>query len=248
MSTSRPDTTSAGRPLSVGAIVLMLMLCLSWGFNQIAVKLALPDIPPFLQAFIRSCGAIVVLLVIARLRGVRLFERDGTLGAGLVAGMLFGFEFVLIYHGLLLTTASRAVVFIYTAPFFVALGSYRFLGERLRASQWGGLGLCFVGVAFAIGVPQPDVDGSVLLGDVMIVGGAHLGSDHAAGEGDLADRGAAGEDAELSGRRVDPDSGRRSLGCGRDPDPDSRAAVAVADGLSGSLGGGSDIFDMVFNG
>ncbi len=174
MSTSRPDTTSAGRPLSVGAIVLMLMLCLSWGFNQIAVKLALPDIPPFLQAFIRSCGAIVVLLVIARLRGVRLFERDGTLGAGLVAGILFGFEFVLIYHGLLLTTASRAVVFIYTAPFFVALGSYRFLGERLRASQWGGLALCFVGVAFAIGVPQPDVDGSVLLGDVMIVGGGAL--------------------------------------------------------------------------
>jgi drug/metabolite transporter (DMT)-like permease len=25
---------------------LMLMLCLSWGFNQIAVKLVLPDVPP----------------------------------------------------------------------------------------------------------------------------------------------------------------------------------------------------------
>ena len=174
MSTSSPATTSAGRPLSAGAIALMLMLCLSWGFNQIAVKLALPEIPPFLQAFIRSCGAIVVLFVIARLRGVRLFARDGTLGAGLVAGVLFGFEFVLIYHGLLLTTASRAVVFLYTAPFFVALGSYRFLGERLRASQWGGLALCFAGVAFAIGVPQPDVDGSVLLGDFMIVGGGAL--------------------------------------------------------------------------
>jgi drug/metabolite transporter (DMT)-like permease len=174
MSTSSPATTSAGRPLSAGAIALMLMLCLSWGFNQIAVKLALPEISPFLQAFIRSCGAIVVLFVIARLRGVRLFARDGTLGAGLVAGILFGFEFVLIYHGLLLTTASRAVVFLYTAPFFVALGSYRFLGERLRASQWGGLALCFAGVAFAIGVPQPDVDGSVLLGDVMIVGGGAL--------------------------------------------------------------------------
>jgi drug/metabolite transporter (DMT)-like permease len=152
----------------------MLMLCLSWGFNQIAVKLALPDIPPFLQAFIRSCGAIVVLLLIAWIRGVKLFARDGTLGAGLFAGVLFGFEFVLIYHGLLLTTASRAVVFLYTAPFFVALGSYRFLGERLRASQWGGLALCFAGVACAIGVPQPDVDAKVLLGDLMIVGGGAL--------------------------------------------------------------------------
>jgi drug/metabolite transporter (DMT)-like permease len=165
---------SAGRPLSPGAAALMLMLCLSWGFNQIAVKLALPDIPPMLQATIRSVGALPVLLLIARLRGVRLFERDGTLGAGLFAGLLFGLEFVLIYRGLKLTSASRAVVFLYTAPFFVALGSYQFLGERLRASQWGGLALSFAGVALAIGVPQADVDANVLLGDLMIVGGGAL--------------------------------------------------------------------------
>jgi drug/metabolite transporter (DMT)-like permease len=151
----------------------MLMLCVSWGFNQIAVKLALPDIPPMLQATIRSSGALIVLFVIARLRGVKMFERDGTLRAGLFAGVIFGFEFVLIYRGLLLTSASRAVVFLYTAPFFVALGSHVFLGERLRASQWGGLALCFAGVALAIGVPQADVDAKVLLGDFLIVvGGA----------------------------------------------------------------------------
>ena len=165
---------SAGRPLSPGAVALMLMLCVSWGFNQIAVKLALPDIPPMLQATIRSSGALIVLFVIARLRGVKMFERDGTLRAGLFAGVIFGFEFVLIYRGLLLTSASRAVVFLYTAPFFVALGSHVFLGERLRASQWGGLALCFAGVALAIGVPQADVDAKVLLGDLMIVGGGAM--------------------------------------------------------------------------
>ena len=152
----------------------MLMLCVSWGFNQIAVKLALPDIPPMLQATIRSSGALIVLFLIARLRGVKMFERDGTLRAGLFAGVIFGFEFILIYRGLLLTSAARAVVFLYTAPFFVALGSYVFLGERLRASQWGGLALCFAGVALAIGVPQADVDAKVLLGDLMIVGGGAM--------------------------------------------------------------------------
>jgi drug/metabolite transporter (DMT)-like permease len=165
---------SAERPLSPGAVALMLMLCVSWGFNQIAVKLALPDIPPMLQAMIRSAGALPVLLLIARFRGVKIFERDGTLGAGLFAGLLFGFEFVLIFRGLLLTSASRAVVFLYTAPFFVALGSYQFLGERLRAAQWGGLALSFAGVALAIGVPQPNVDTNVLLGDLLIVGGGAL--------------------------------------------------------------------------
>ena len=165
---------SAGRPLSPGAVALMLMLCLSWGFNQIAVKLALPDISPFLQATIRSAGALPVLLIIGSLRGVKFFERDGTLGAGLLAGVLFGAEFVLIFRGLLLTSASRAVVFLYTAPFFVALGSYQVLGERLSGVQWGGLALSFLGVALAIGVPQADVDANVLLGDLMIVGGGAM--------------------------------------------------------------------------
>jgi drug/metabolite transporter (DMT)-like permease len=174
MSTNEIPVSPAGRPLSPVAVALMLMLCLSWGFNQVAVKLALPDIPPMLQAMIRSAGALPVLLLIARFRGVKMFERDGTLRAGLLAGVIFGVEFVLIYRGLLLTSASRAVVFLYTAPFFVALGSYLFLGERLRASQWGGLALCFLGVALAIGVPQADVDANVLLGDLMIVGGGAM--------------------------------------------------------------------------
>ncbi len=152
----------------------MLMLCLSWGFNQIAVKLALPDVPPILQALIRSAGALPVILMIGWLRGVKFFTRDGTLGPGLFAGLLFGVEFVLIFRGLLLTSASRAVVFLYAAPFFVALGSYQFLGERLSPLQWGGLGLSFTGVALAIGVPQPDVDASVLLGDLMVVAGGAL--------------------------------------------------------------------------
>src|ERR1700719_2711491 len=117
---------SAGRPLSPGAVALMLMLCLSWGFNQVAVKLALPDIPPLLQATIRSVGALPVLLLIAHFRGQKIFTPDGTLRAGLLLGVIFGVEFTLIYRGLLLTSASRAAVFLYTAPFFVALGSYRF--------------------------------------------------------------------------------------------------------------------------
>lgn len=152
----------------------MLMLCVSWGFNQIAVKLVLPDVPPMLQALSRSTGALPVLLLIGWFRGVRFFERDGTLRAGLVNGTIFGVEFVLIYQGLLYTSASRAVVFLYIAPFFVALGSYIFLGERLRPAQWAGLGLSFAGVALAIGVPQANVDSKVLLGDLLIVAGGAL--------------------------------------------------------------------------
>jgi len=166
--------SSAGRALTPSAVALMLMLCLSWGFNQVAVKLVLADVPPMLQALIRSLGALPVLLIIGRFRGVRFFARDGTLWPGVIAGLIFGVEFVLIYRGLQWTSASRAAVFLYTAPFFVALGSYVFLGERLRASQWGGLALSFAGVALAIGVPQANVDAKVLMGDLLIVAGGAL--------------------------------------------------------------------------
>jgi len=167
----KPDP---GRPLSPGAVALMLVLCLSWGFNQIAIKLALTDIPAMTQATLRSMGALPVLLIVGWVRGVKFLERDGSLGPCLFAGLLFGFEFLFIYQGLRFTTASRAVVFLYTAPFFVALGSYKILGERLRISQWTGLALSFAGVALAIGVPQANVDARVLLGDLMIVGGGAI--------------------------------------------------------------------------
>ena len=100
--------SEADRSLTPRAVLLMLMLCVSWGFNQVAVKLALPDIPPLLQGTLRSIGALPVLLLIAHFRGVKLFARDGTLSAGIFQGLLFGIEFVMIYRGLTLTTASRA--------------------------------------------------------------------------------------------------------------------------------------------
>lgn len=171
---SRPAVSPASSALTPGAIALVLVLCVSWGFNQIAVKLTLPDVPPMLQAFIRSSGALPVMLFAGWLRGVKFFERDGSLVPGLIAGVLFSIEFVMIFTGLVFTSASRAAVFLYTTPFFVALGSYYFLGERLSLKQWGGLGLSFAGVALAIGVPQPNVDAKVLLGDLLVVGGGAM--------------------------------------------------------------------------
>src|SRR5215211_5828325 len=113
MSSEQVTTSSATRPLSPVAVALMLMLCLSWGFNQVAVKLALPDIPPLIQATIRSTGAALIVAAWAKARGIPLLARDGTLLPGIIAGALFGLEFILIYRGLLWTTATRAALFIY---------------------------------------------------------------------------------------------------------------------------------------
>ena len=104
-----------------------------------------------------------------------LLARDGTLAAGLVAGALFGAEFILIYQGLIYTTATRATLFIYLAPFFVVLGARIFLpADRFRLPQWLGLSLSFAGMLVAFGVPTPALDPRQMLGDVMMVGSALL--------------------------------------------------------------------------
>jgi drug/metabolite transporter (DMT)-like permease len=132
------------------AVSLLLVCCLFWGLQQILIKTTVGEVPPLWQASLRFVGATILLWVWCVLRGVKLFERDGTLPAGLLAGALFAGEFACIYLGLRETTASRLTVFLYTSPFFVALFLPRFVAaERLRATQWVGLVIAFAAVAVA---------------------------------------------------------------------------------------------------
>ena len=170
-----PATHHHTRPLDALATCVVIALCLSWGFNQVATKLAIHDIPPLTQATIRSVVAALIVAGWCRLRGIPLLARDGTLIAGLAAGFFFGIEFVLIYQGLVYTTATRAVLFIYLAPFFVVLGARVFLpADRFGAAQWLGLGLSFAGMIVAFGLPTPALDPRQAIGDLMMVGAALL--------------------------------------------------------------------------
>src|SRR6185436_19882973 len=93
-------------PVDGVATGVMLLLTAAWGFQQVTVKWIAPDVPLVMQAALRSIIATVLLLVWARLRGIALFGADGTLRAGIVAGLLFAGEFVFIYGGLAHTNAS----------------------------------------------------------------------------------------------------------------------------------------------
>jgi drug/metabolite transporter (DMT)-like permease len=138
------------RPLDTAAFTLMLVLTMLWGFQQVTVKWIAADVPFVMQAAIRSIVATAALLVWARMRGIALFARDGTLVPGLVAGLLFAGEFVFIYAGLAHTNASRMSVFIYLTPALTALGLHFFVrGERLSALQWTGVLVAFAGLFIA---------------------------------------------------------------------------------------------------
>ncbi|GAC1535686.1 MAG: DMT family transporter [Ramlibacter sp.] len=134
------------------AVTLLLACCLFWGFQQILIKSTVAEVPALWQATLRFAGATVLLALWCAIRRVPLFGSDRTLGPGLLAGILFATEFTCIYLGLRETTASRLTVFLYTAPFVVALLMPRFVPtERLRGVQWVGLVIAFAAVAAAFG-------------------------------------------------------------------------------------------------
>jgi drug/metabolite transporter (DMT)-like permease len=163
----------SSRPLDATAIAVTIALCLSWGFNNVAIKLAIHDIPPLIQSASRSVIAALLVGAWTQARGIPLLQRDGTLGAGILAGVLFALEFLLIYRGLVWTTATRGVLFLYLAPFFVVIGSRWLIpGDHFHLSQWLGLLLSFVGIVIAFGLPTPAADSRQVFGDLMLVGGA----------------------------------------------------------------------------
>jgi drug/metabolite transporter (DMT)-like permease len=163
---------AGGAPLPPRAITAMLLLCGAWGLNTVAMKVGTEGIPPVLQAGLRSAVAAPLLLAWCHWRGVALgdWRRNGTLAPGLAVGTLFGLEFLFLYIGLGLTTASRAVVFLYTAPFFVALGLHALLpDDKLTPRKAAGLGVAFLGLllAFGEGLLAPADGGASLLGDAL---------------------------------------------------------------------------------
>ena len=162
-------------PLDARAYATLLACTMLWGLQQVVIKVTLPSVSPLAQAAIRSLLAAVLLLGWARWRGIGLFGRDGTLPAGLLAGVLFAAEFCFIYGGLAHTTASRMVVFVYLAPVLTALGLALVVpGERLAPLQWAGVLLAFAGLVAAFADSFGAGGRGTLLGDAFGVIAAAL--------------------------------------------------------------------------
>lgn len=164
------------------ATLLMIALCLIWSFQQVAIKLTAADAAPILQVALRSGAAAVLVWLYGRFVTRERWLRGRILPAALAVSVLFAAEFLLVAQGLVRTSASHVVVFLYTAPMFAALGLHlRLPDERLSRLQWSGLALAFLGIALAFLVPSLTGGGghgmtSWMLGDLLaLAGGAAWG-------------------------------------------------------------------------
>ena len=153
---------------------IMLVLCLIWGLQQVVLKAAAPDIAPLMQIALRSGIAALLVGLLMAWRKEPMPFTDATWRPGLLVGFLFALEFLLVGEGLRYTLASHMVVFLYTAPIFVALGlHWKLPDERLSAVQWLGIALAFVGIVVSFfgragqaGAVEPK---HILRGDLLAI-------------------------------------------------------------------------------
>ena len=135
--------------LDLKAVTLLVVLCMLWGFNGVAIKVSNAGIAPIFCAGIRSVIAVLGLAVWMKVNRMRLFP--GNVLDGLVVGILFGTEFALLFSSLLYTTVSSAWILLYSTPFFHTLGAHYFLqGDRITIHKGIGLIMAFVGIVLLL--------------------------------------------------------------------------------------------------
>jgi drug/metabolite transporter (DMT)-like permease len=142
---------------------------------MVSIKLSIQGVPPLMAATARSAVAAFSLWIYALVVKEAVFLRGKEIWHGSAIGVLFGVEFVFFYWGLAFTDASRAVIFLYTAPFFTALGAHFFLADdRLTVPKIAGLCLAFTGVAAVLGSRSAVLGPDHWIGDAMEVGAGAL--------------------------------------------------------------------------
>ena len=163
---------SSPAPLGARAALVLVGCCMIWGVGLVMVKIAVAGITPLWNAGLRSIAAGLILWAWSAARGVPLFTRDRTLWAGLLCGFFFALEFVGLYMGLVRTSASRATVFLHSAPFVAAYGEHLLVpGHRLTRTRVLGLAAAFLGLAVAMGESVTALDPATLAGDLLCLAG-----------------------------------------------------------------------------
>ncbi len=135
---------------AAGALAL-IMLALLFAGNQVSIKIVNGGFQPILGASLRSAIAAACVAAYMAATGRSFRIASGTVALGLAAGAAFAAEFLCLYLALDLTTVTRATVFMYSMPVWLALAAHRlYPAERITPRRAAGLALALGGVALAM--------------------------------------------------------------------------------------------------
>ena len=168
---NRSDQKTSSIPLA--GSLLLVFVCFLWGGNMVSIKIGNRGIPPCLAAAVRSGVAAFLLWIYAGVKGKPIFMERRDLRHGVAIGILFGLDFLFLYWGSTFTQASRAVIFLFTHPFWVAIGAHFLIpSDRLTLSKGTGLVLAFCGLVLVFSSRPSTLGPLYWVGDVMEVAAA----------------------------------------------------------------------------
>lgn len=121
------------------AVLLLVITSLLWSLGGVLIKSV--DWHPMAKAGARSAIAVCVIFWRVR-RPLFSWSMNQIVGA---AGYVAAVSFFVVATDL--TTAANAIFLQYTAPAYVAVLSWRLLGERTKVIDWVCIGVAVLGVA-----------------------------------------------------------------------------------------------------
>lgn len=143
------------------------------GLNQSVIKLVNEGFSPVFQSGLRSACAILPVLGYALVMRKRLSVIDGSLGLGVLNGLLFSAEFCLLFLALDYTSVARVSLFFYVMPVWVTIGAHFLVpGERMTLLKALGLAVAVTGVALGLGIGSGPAGEQAWIGDLLALGGA----------------------------------------------------------------------------
>ena len=164
---------STNRPLTPKTIALVLLLCVLWGGLMVSVKVALAGVPPILLAAQRFGLGAICIFGWARFSGVRLHPEAGVRLMLCVPALILVAQIVTMNIGAQFTSASHAVVFMQSYPFFVAvIAHYTMPGDRLSMNKVLGLILAGTGMVWTMGDGMGE--SGAISGDLLVLFSATL--------------------------------------------------------------------------
>jgi len=154
---------------SIFASILSAFLCVVFGANAVAIKLAFSGVGVFTCAAIRFSIAALAIWIWARTRGQPLAPTKGRFYLLLIFAALFTAQLSLFNLGLSKSNASRGTLISNLLPFWVLFLAHFFVpGDRITRRKFVGILLGFSGVAFMF-AEKKGVTDAFKVGDLIIL-------------------------------------------------------------------------------
>ena len=131
-----------------GKFLGLTFLCLTWGFNWVAIKISLEGLPPLISASLRFSLAIIILFFFIKGKRISLRLSAGEFRLLLVTGfMTYTLDYGLIYWGEQYLSAGVTSIFFSTFSLFTALFThFIFKNETFYWQKYIGIVTGFAGI------------------------------------------------------------------------------------------------------